>query len=212
MNKWRKRARIEKADRKHFQADLVVLRRSSVVMHKALKGYEAKLNEMSEREAAALNKAEELRLAADRWQKTYQGEHDCCTEALNKVDELHRDAARLATELARVQGVCEGTQEELSCALARSERELARVQGVCDDTQARLVSLQESDMLDLLEKKRLLAWQRGVREALGRGVLHSITRPFDIPDGAREFVCLRDCDYIKLRQAIEGDEPKGETP
>ena len=78
----------------------------------------------------------------------------------------------------------------------RVNKELARVQGVCEVTQARLVSLQESDMLDLLEKKRLLAWQRRVREAWDSHLKYGHLDP------TMHF----------LRQAIEaGAEPKGET-
>lgn len=55
------------------------------------------------------------------------------------------------------------------------------------DLREHLVALQESDMLDLLEKKRLLAWQRGVREAL--------TNYMRDPDAASALQ--------NLRQAIE---------
>ena len=103
----------------------------------------------------------------DFWQQT----SDRLVEALNKV-------------------------EELRCELVKSATELARVQGVCEATQARLVSLQESDMLDLLEKKRLLAWQRRVREAWDSHLKYGHLDP------TMHF----------LRQAIEaGAEPKGET-
>ena len=81
----------------------------------------------------------DLALKTERIQNALSGPASGAAAALNKAEELRRDNVRLATELARVQGVCE-------------------------TTQARLVSLQKSDMLDLLEKKRLLAWQRGVRE------------------------------------------------
>jgi len=92
--------------------------------------------------------------------------------ALNKIEELRRDNVRLATELARVQGVCE-------------------------DTQARLVSLQESDTLDLLEKKRLLAWRVRVRDAWAHYKKAHLSEKWTEP-----------VDY--LRQTIEG-EPKEET-
>jgi hypothetical protein len=88
------------------------------------------------------------------------------------VEELRRDNVKLATELARVQGVCEATQ-------------------------ARLVSLQESDMLDLLEKKRLLAWQVRVRDVWAHYKKAHLSEKWTEP-----------VDY--LRQTIEG-EPKEET-
>jgi len=81
----------------------------------------------------------------------------------------------------------------------RVNKELARVQGVCEVTQARLVSLQESDMLDLLEKKRLLAWQVRARDAWAHYKKAHLSEKWTVP--------LDD-----LRQAIEaGAEPKGET-
>lgn len=149
MNKraryWRQRARIEKVDRKRLQEDIRVLRRSAVGQHWQSKKLLDQVNTLSEREAAALNKVEEMR----------------------------RDNVKLATELARVQGIW-------------------------DDTQARLVALQESDMLDLLEKKRLLDWQRGVRRAWNRCAYCSRT--------------LSQEEWEILRRAIEGEsvEPKEE--
>ena len=68
----------------------------------------------------------------------------------------------------------------------------------------RLVALQESDMLDLLEKKRLLAWQRGVREAWERVFLASVTLE------AQPTVTMCKDSWDALRQAI-GAEPKEET-
>ena len=106
----------------------------------------------------------------DFWQQT----SDRLVEALNKV-------------------------EELRCELVKSATELARVQGECEATQARLVSLQESDMLDLLEKKRLLAWQVRARDAWAHYKKAHLSEKWTVP--------LDD-----LRQAIEaGAEPKGET-
>jgi hypothetical protein len=107
--KWRKRARTEKAERKRCQEDVAVLRQSSVVVHNATAEHLAQINALSEGEAAALNKGEELR----------------------------RDNIRLATKLARVQGICDSDN-------ADADRERNKMEVLIDD---------------------LLAWQRRVREA-----------------------------------------------
>lgn len=77
------------------------------------------LNALSEREAAALNKAEEHR----------------------------RDAVRLATELARVQGVCEATEKQV----------LKHADTIRD--------LREEENAERRGLEEVLTWQRGVREA-----------------------------------------------
>jgi len=69
-----------------------------------------------------------------------------CDAALNKVEELRHDAVRLATELARVQGECEGAQAQV---LKHS---------------ATIVNLRERENEALKESEGLLAWERRVRE------------------------------------------------
>jgi hypothetical protein len=61
MNKWKRRAREEKADRKRLQEDIRVLRRSAVVQHWQSKKLLDQVNALSEREATALNQVEEYR-------------------------------------------------------------------------------------------------------------------------------------------------------
>ena len=56
-------------------------------------------------------------------------------------------------------------------------------------------------MLDLLEKKRLLDWQRGVRKAWDRVFLASVTQE------VQPIVSMCKDGWVALRRAIEGDEP-----
>ena len=107
--------------------------------------------------------------------------------ALNKAEELRQDNIRLATELARMQGVCLAN-------LAQVQKHAATIV----DLREHLVALQESDMLDLLENKRLLAWQRQVRAAM----------PADygpITAGGIDYMYVAADDYEAMRQAIEGE-------
>ena len=119
------------------------------------------------------------------------------SRTLNSIANIQKqDITALAErEAARPEKRC-GNCDWLRRELLRSATELARVQGVCDDTQARLVALQESDMLDLLEKKRLLAWQRQVK-----GAWQVYDSQWEITATSREIMC----------RAIEGDAQKGET-
>jgi hypothetical protein len=142
------------------------------------------------------------RQKARRWRRAYLGtdktianlveqingmsEHEAA--ALNEVEELRRDCVKLATELARVQGVRE--DEILGYEETASE---------CHALRARLTALQESDMLDLLEKKRLLAWQVRVRDAWAHYKKAHLSEKWTAP-------------VEDLRRAIEGEvEPKEET-
>jgi hypothetical protein len=54
------------------------------------------------------------------------------------------------------------------------------------------------------QREGLLAWQRGVREAMPADCA-PITR------GVTAYMCIAADDYDALRQAIESDEPKEET-
>jgi len=191
MNKreWRKRARTEKADRKRLQEDIRVLRRSAVVQHWQSKKLLGQVNALSEREAVALNKCEDLRLAADRWSKSYDTERQSC-------EELRRDNVNLATELARVQGVCEATQAQ---ALKHA---------------ATIADLREEENAERRRLEEVLTWQRRARETLPRDVRAYTERSLtDSRDETRWVSVFRD-DWDKLCQAIlsEPVEPKEETP
>jgi len=70
---------------------------------------------------------------ANFWHRRYESIDRASTEAwdkmlierdtaLNKVEELRRDAVRLATELARVQGLCDAGEEERRNLLAWQRR------------------------------------------------------------------------------------------
>jgi chromosome segregation ATPase len=118
-------------------------------------------HQTSDRLVEALNNVEELRrqiellkkrdtTALRREKENHQWGCDLVEEKnvlREKVDELRRDNVKLATGLARVQGVCEATQAQV---LKHS---------------ATIVNLRERENEALKESEGLLAWQRRAGEA-----------------------------------------------
>jgi hypothetical protein len=149
-------------------------------------------------EQANMNKAQ-WRKRARRWQRAAVtwGQHwyDLSIKmtaerdaALSKVEELRRDNVRLATELARVQGIWEADVKQV----------LEHAATIADLRERDRVSSQNFRAL-MSEKNALLAWQRRVRE---------VWKPYLKETEPPHLDYSR---FVALRQAIEGDERKGET-
>uniref|UniRef100_A0A6M3JB11 Uncharacterized protein n=1 Tax=viral metagenome TaxID=1070528 RepID=A0A6M3JB11_9ZZZZ len=136
MNKWRKRARRYK-ESWYYYIELLKKAEGDIRLS------EERLLRQGIRELTIDEGIAQL-CRRQYAQHTVLSESDAA--ALNKVDELRRDAVRLATELARVQGVCDAT-------VAQVQKHAATI---IDLRERENVALKESE-----EYQRCLAEVRG---------------------------------------------------
>ena len=119
--------------------------------------------------------------------------------ALNRSEEHRRDAGRLATELARVQAVCDATQAQV-VKHAATIADLRERENMALELAAKNLVIGGEYCA---ERKDLLAWQRAVRA--------SLPEEYDvIALGTWTVTCVTSEDWIRLRTAIESEsvEPK----
>jgi hypothetical protein len=160
MNKWKRRAREEKADRKRLQEDIRVLRRSAVVQHWQSKKILDQVNALCEREAVALNQAEALREQVSIHAKTNADlrEHLVALQESDMLDRWRRIAcstgsggvreawdrvflASVTQEVQPIVSMCKNSWDALRRAIEGDEPSEAE-RAVRTDLEARVAELQ----------------------------------------------------------------------